>query len=398
MYSVARRPRHLAHLTFVVLALVFSSLAVFAPQRVAAQQAERCFPETGFCIGGTIRSYWERNGGLAVFGYPISAQRLEFVEGWRGPVQWFERDRLEDHSAAGQGVLAGRLGARSLELQGINWQTLPSDSGAQTGCRFFRETQFNLCEPFLSYWQNNGGLERFGYPLTRQRAETIEGREFTVQYFERRRMELHPANGGTGNTVLLGLLGRDVYAVEGEDAVINVPAGDLSADIQQPVLDAAYATLRASYPRLKLAVGLVDVTGDSAVAMAKRFGQPMLYLNLVRRAGVWQTDTVTTTPPNTASSDKATVVRLALEQLQDPRGDGMNSYVTRPRVSGAFARLWFAPAISENIDPASAFFKREGGSWRFLTAGTAYPEEQLREMGVPEELWSAGELVHGPQG
>jgi Tol biopolymer transport system component len=197
----------------IVLSLLLIVLAALLPTPGGAQESQRCFPETGHCISGPIRAYWERNGGLPVFGYPISPLKVELVEGtWTGPVQWFERDRLEDHSAEGQGVLAGRLGAlRFQQLYGSDWQQLPGDSGAQMRCRFFTETQFNLCEPFLSYWRNNGGLERFGYPITRERGETIEGREYRVQYFERRRMEHHPENAGTPFEVLLGLLGREVF-------------------------------------------------------------------------------------------------------------------------------------------------------------------------------------------
>jgi hypothetical protein len=175
----------------------------------AAAQGARCFPETGFCIAGPIRAYWERNGGLSVFGYPISEQRLETVEGRALQIQWFERDRLEDHGPAG--VLAGRLGDEWLLQTGRIWQLLYPRQSPTPTCRFFTETGFNLCEPFLSYWQQNGGLARFGYPLTPTFDEVIDGRAYEVQYFERRRMEYHPEYRGTPSEVLLGLLGRAVY-------------------------------------------------------------------------------------------------------------------------------------------------------------------------------------------
>ena len=76
-----------------------------------------CFNETGYCVSDPILSYWQKNGGLAVFGYPISPLQVETIEGaWTGPVQWFERDRLVDHGD--KGVLAGRLGALVLAQQG----------------------------------------------------------------------------------------------------------------------------------------------------------------------------------------------------------------------------------------------------------------------------------------
>ncbi len=107
----------------LILVVLLAGILALMPQSSAAQSNQRCFSETGYCISGAIRAYWERNGGLAVFGYPVTHQQIEDVEGtWQGPVQWFERDRLEDHSNQGIGVLAGRLGARYLELQDTPWQ------------------------------------------------------------------------------------------------------------------------------------------------------------------------------------------------------------------------------------------------------------------------------------
>ena len=110
----------------------------------------RCFAETGFCVSDPILAYWEKNGGLAVFGYPLGVLHDETIEGsWRGPTQWFERDRLEDHGA--QGVLAGRLGALARERQGRPWQQ--GSETPQAGCRYFDVTGYTVCEPFLAYWQ-----------------------------------------------------------------------------------------------------------------------------------------------------------------------------------------------------------------------------------------------------
>lgn len=166
----------------------------------------RCFQETGHCIQGSILVYWENNGGLPVFGYPITPVSVETVDGWTGPVQWFQRDRLEDHGL--DGILAGRLGAALLELQGRPWFTFAPASTAPQDCRYFLETNHSLCEPFLSYWERNGGLERFGFPITEPFIEEIDDWEGAVQYFERRRMEHHILL--PGSPVLLGLLGEEV--------------------------------------------------------------------------------------------------------------------------------------------------------------------------------------------
>lgn len=205
------------HLLPALLALIAGLSPLFAAP-AAAQAHVRCFPETGRCISGPIRAYWERNGGLAIFGYPISDVTVESIYDewgnftWQGPTQWFERDRLEDHSGEGLGVLAGRLGAeqlRQLTLNLIVPQPAPVN-GAAPGCRWFPETRHSVCEPFLSYWQNSGGLERFGYPLSEPFELTVGAWSGTVQYFERRRMEQHRIFPPGVDTVMLGLLGNEL--------------------------------------------------------------------------------------------------------------------------------------------------------------------------------------------
>lgn len=194
--------------------------ALFVLPTAHAQNDQRCFPETGQCIAGPIRTYWERNGGLAVFGFPITAQATETVEGMPLQVQWFERDRLEIQ-ADGR-VTAGRLGVERLEQLGTPWG-VGQGAAAGPGCTAFPETGYQMCGAFAAYWRANGGLERFGFPVTGEFTAELEGRPYTVQYFERRRFELHPEIGPS--TVLLGLLGREVFdARQGPPPVAAPPA------------------------------------------------------------------------------------------------------------------------------------------------------------------------------
>ncbi len=196
---------------------------------------QRCFPETDNCIDGPILDYWEANGGLAIFGYPITPLRSEAVEGQALPVQWFERDRLEYHGE--QGVMAGRLGVELLELQGRTWFIFPPVGNAPPDCRYFPETRHSLCEPFLSYWLEHGGLERFGYPITEAFGEQVtETWTGSVQYFERRRMEWHTEL--PGKPILLGLLGREIW-----DALTtrNAPIPQADAQAYLPTQNHAHA-------------------------------------------------------------------------------------------------------------------------------------------------------------
>jgi len=245
-------------------------LALVLAQPANAQQ-RRCFDETGYCVEGPILSYWQNNGGLEVFGYPISELREESIEGWTGPVQWFERDRLEDHGP--DGVMAGRLGADILELRGRSWYDYPTVTSAPSACLYFQQTGHSLCPPFRAYWENNGGIERFGYPITEPHEETIDDWTGTVQYFERRRMEHHPENSGTPYDVLLGLLGTAVL-----DARAGGGGQGDTNTCQQTVLD----ELQDAYTRVPFADNMgcpTEVVRDRPAAIQNMEHGVMLWVD-----------------------------------------------------------------------------------------------------------------------
>lgn len=78
---------------------------------------------------------------------------------------------------------------------------------------YFAAVGHTLRGPFRDYWQKYGGLPQFGYPLTEEYIEVsaTDGKEYSVQYFERARFEHHPENRPPYD-VLLGLLGNTVTA------------------------------------------------------------------------------------------------------------------------------------------------------------------------------------------
>ncbi len=162
----------------------------------------RFFPETGFDVQGSFLTYWNRFGGLPVFGYPITAELEE-----RGAtVQYFERARFEWRPGSWperNDILLGLLGVEYAAEKG----TLPAfqRAGASTSanCTYFSETGHNLCFGFREYWRNHGALPILGYPISEEYTEN----GVTVQYFERARFEWHPANDPPWD-VLLTHLGR----------------------------------------------------------------------------------------------------------------------------------------------------------------------------------------------
>ena len=77
----------------------------------------------------------------------------------------------------------------------------------------FDLTHHSLNGAFLQFWFWNGGLARYGYPISDPLTEQgAEGKPYLVQYTERARLEYHPENRGGPYEVLLGLLGTDLAA------------------------------------------------------------------------------------------------------------------------------------------------------------------------------------------
>lgn len=205
---------------------------------IAPAQAQTSAP-TGYSLSGRMAAFWRDNGGLPVFGRPISDLRRERTGDGTQTVQWFERARLELHQELEPpyDVLLARLGEAALLAQGRDWRRLPPEE-AQPACRFFPETGRNLCEPFLSYWRAHGlefdgrrgtseveSLALFGMPLTPPAYETnSSGLRVLTQWFERARLEYLP-NNPIGARVLQGRLGAELFAPgrEGLDQPIGPP-------------------------------------------------------------------------------------------------------------------------------------------------------------------------------
>src|ERR1044071_8145186 len=59
----------------------------------------------------------------------------------------------------------------------------PGPAPAPGNCRFFSETGHQVCGRILEYWDQNGGLPVFGYPIGDQAAQQVEGRAIELQWF-----------------------------------------------------------------------------------------------------------------------------------------------------------------------------------------------------------------------
>ena len=207
----------------VLLVLLFSGAAASASAQATDNQ---CFDATHQCVSGRFLQYWRAHGldmgdtgisfreSLALFGYPISpefTQRLE--DGKARTVQYFERARFEyheEHQGTAYEVLLGQFGRQILA-------TVPNAPAAPAAPRaehtYFPETKHNVSPDFSIFWNRNGGLAVFGYPLSEPFTQTLEdGQARTVQYFERARFEQHTAKEGIPYNVQLGHFGRTILA------------------------------------------------------------------------------------------------------------------------------------------------------------------------------------------
>ncbi len=222
--------RRFALSCFIVLALTSIS---FFPPSTAAQTGRVCFtdvPRITNCIEGRFREFWEQNGGLLVFGYPITAATNERNRdtGQTYLTQWFERARFELHPGNPRpyDVLLGRLGEDRLLQKDANWKAQDREPGPKEGCLWFEETGRNVCDAieglgFKTYWMTHGlkdpalsthgrSLALLGLPLTSAETQATSGSGAIVtQWFERGRLEYDPRRPEE-TRILPGLLGNEI--------------------------------------------------------------------------------------------------------------------------------------------------------------------------------------------
>ncbi len=215
----------------VLLSLLLMIL-VFPPGRSYAAPPQTCFPgipNITDCLQGRFAEYWNINGGLPVFGYPITPTYDVITPTQVILSQVVERNRLEYHPDISPpfDILLGRLGIDALRLQNRNWLT-EAPGQPKDGCWYAEATKHTVCdqqngEGFLSFYRSHGldlgdpgfsegeSLSLFGYPLTEPAMErNAAGAIVLTQWFERARFEYHPQNPA-GSRVMLGLLGRELY-------------------------------------------------------------------------------------------------------------------------------------------------------------------------------------------
>jgi len=267
--SMFRTVRRLSSL-IVAAALLAASFVAWTPPASAAE-GQQCFAETSKCVNPLFYQYWQDHGGLTINGYPISDEIVQNLEnGQPYTVQYFERARYEYHpeNSDPSRVLLGQFGR---QLHPVDPPAQPIE-GNVNFVHYFSETGHNLTGNFYQYWNLNGGLAQFGYPLSEVISEKLEeGNTYQVQYFERARFEAHPENAAP-YTILLGQFGRNIYASTANQVVAPCATGALRADLVMEagagVRDGTIHMINTSPTSCSLAgapqLQVVDGTGDTA--------------------------------------------------------------------------------------------------------------------------------------
>jgi hypothetical protein len=244
-------------------------------------------------------------------------------------VQYFERARMEWHPEFPEGKRV-QLGSLSHEvLGGKKFERQPSVENLPNRV-YFPETGHIVANGFLKYWQVNGGLAAFGYPLSE---ETVED-GITVQWFERARFEFHKAFDGTPYGVQLSPVGY--LALKATN--FNLPMGTL---------------VRFNPPRVAEGHTTTLTVGATAGVSVKYQGRTLVFQHDATRGIAWAV--VGTEPLGRTGTDPVTI------ELQN--GDGGKRTVIRnlETVPYAFPSevLQFDPETAALLDPVLTAQERD---------------------------------------
>lgn len=220
------------------LALLMGALSGPLPARAAAPPAPppgcapvapfpdtatyRYFAQTKHSLGNGFKAFWDAHGGLAVFGYPLTEEYDTFTDTGRYTVQYFEREWFEYHPEFKGTPYEVELGLLGVQAATGPYSIFAPEPDRSAGLppnydRYFPETKHEVGD-FLAYWNAQGGVTIFGYPISAEFEEpdaTLPTGQFRVaQWFERAKIEQVRYRTGSFDPTL-ALLGSQVSPCRG---------------------------------------------------------------------------------------------------------------------------------------------------------------------------------------
>lgn len=178
----------------------------------AQSSGSEYFKDTGHFVSGDFLTYYRSvSNANQLFGYPITEAFLKNGH----LVQYFQRARFELHAElpAGQRVKLTPIGK---EMYVPGGERL--DIFNPFACRYFTQTGFSVCYAFLDFFKANGGVERFGNPISSFEYHN----DLIVQYFDNARFEWKPWLP-EGQRVSVADLGRPYFDKQKEDINLLKP-------------------------------------------------------------------------------------------------------------------------------------------------------------------------------
>jgi hypothetical protein len=200
--DMTKTSHRLAFIAFVCI--LFAS---WGPVQAQTPDTEY-FPQTGHSVNGDfLRFYRSAPNPTLVYGYPLTEQ---FISKDGKTVQYFQRARFERSANA---VVLTPLGRDTYtpEKQLVLNNPL--------ACQTFSETGYSVCFAFLEFFEQNGGVAQFGYPISPFEFRNNQ----IVQYFENARFEWRPGLP-EGQRIGLTDLGRIYFDQLGEDPAFLRPS------------------------------------------------------------------------------------------------------------------------------------------------------------------------------
>ena len=203
---------------FASLLFVFALLATSWGLVRAQTPDTKYFSETGHNVTGEFLIFYNSNpNAFFLYGYPITEQ---FTSTDGKTVQYFQRARFEyvaEHVESSRVILTP-LGKNTYLSSGETFNVENPFS-----CRRYVETGFSVCFEFLEFFDEYGGVNQFGFPIS-----GFEYREDKlVQYFEKARLEWEPSKP-QGQRVEVSDLGYTYFNFLGEDLALQSYANPMN--------------------------------------------------------------------------------------------------------------------------------------------------------------------------
>ncbi len=180
------------------------------PGKFVAWNAERPMHD----VYEKMFGFWHTNGGVPVFGYPITPRFYEIsTQGELIDVQYFEKARLEYYpklAGTPDDVQCGNLGLE-MPITGSGSPVAKLPRGLD-GEQVIFEDGMEVPQKFFDFWVANGGPHVFGAPISHVLLDTnANGKDVWVQYFKKAALEYHPRLADTVYGVQVSQLGAVVF-------------------------------------------------------------------------------------------------------------------------------------------------------------------------------------------